>query len=440
MAEAIPGAGPVVERVGVFVTRRPMVALVATAVATVALGFSAFGISTEFDSDDFLPSGGETLTDSAALEEAFGGQTETVTMLVEAELTDDRTVRDLLEVNEAFDDDLTRPTGAASDITLSLGTLLLDWTDDSGEPNDNFDPRLLAIAEDIDQGLTLDPAGIQALLDRLEVLDPEGFAQVTVNDPDGPDLTLVQFDAFTGDQDRTRELVDDVEGLWFGDRDQITLTSGDVLGLVVADAMSDSQTASIVITVAAALIVLMLFFWITEFKPMLAVIAVLPVVFVLLWVLGVMALTGIPYNVVTALIAALSIGIGIDYTIHLIHRFTEELEHRGSIEAATTQTLATTGSALLGSALTTALGFGVLLFSPLVPFQQFGLVTAMTILFALVAAIVVVPPMLAVWAAYHRWRQETGDTELFATPPATAERDPTTGTGGRVAPPPPTES
>ncbi len=68
----------------------------------------------------------------------------------------------------------------------------------------------------------------------------------------------------------------------------------------------------------------------------------------------------------------------------------------------------------------------MLLFSPLVPFQQFGLVTAMTILFALVAAIVVVPPMLAVWAAYHRWRQETGDTELFATPPATAERDPTT--------------
>ncbi len=214
MAEAIPGAGPVVERVGVFVTRRPMVALVATAVATVALGFSAFGISTEFDSDDFLPSGGQTLTDSEALEEAFGGQTETVTMLVEAELTDDRTVRDLLEVNDAFDDDLTRPTGAASDITLSLGTLLLDWTRrlrraqrQLRPPTPGRSPRTSIRAS------TLDPAGIQALLDRLEVLDPEGFAQVTVNDPDGTDLTLVQFDAFAGDQDRTRELVDDVEAL-----------------------------------------------------------------------------------------------------------------------------------------------------------------------------------------------------------------------------------
>ena len=117
-----------------------------------------------------------------------------------------------------------------------------------------------------------------------------------------------------------------------------------------------------------------------------------------------MALTGIPYNVVTALITALSIGIGVDYTIHIIHRFTEELEGGKSLLDATTTTLATTGSALIGSALTTALAFAVLLFSPLVPFQQFGLVTGITILFALIASIVVVPPMLIVWAAYHQWR------------------------------------
>ena len=60
--------------------------------------------------------------------------------------------------------------------------------------------------------------------------------------------------------------------------------------------------------------------------------------------------------------------------------------------------------ALIGSALTTALAFAVLLFSPLVPFQQFGLVTGITILYALIASIAIVPPMLIVWAAYHQWR------------------------------------
>lgn len=203
IADAIPGAGALVERVGVFMARRPAVVLAGTAIVTIVLGAAAFNITTEFDSNDFLPTGGETLTDLAALEEALGGQTETVTVLVEAELTDDQTLLNLVDVSQAFAEDRSRPTGAAGDITASLGTLLLDWTDDSGEPGDNYDAELVAIAEDIDQGLTLDPVGVQALLDRLESLDPTSFAEVAVNDPDGVDSALVQFDAFTGDQGRT---------------------------------------------------------------------------------------------------------------------------------------------------------------------------------------------------------------------------------------------
>ena len=404
MADAIPGAGAIVERIGRFVATKPMVVLAAAGLMTVLLGSAATQISTEFNSNDFLPSGGESLEDIEALDEALGGQTEVVTVLIEAELTDDRTLRNLLTVTEAFNDELSRPTGAASDITLSLGALFNDWITDSGDADENYDAELVTLLGDIDQGLTLDPVGLQAVFDRLEELDPIGFDQVAVNNANGEDLTLVQFNGLTGDQDRTQAMVNDIEGLWFGDRAQITTTSADVTALEVTSAMTDGQTVSIAITIIAALIVLMIFFWVTEFKPMLGVIAVAPILLVLLWVLGTMTLLGIPYNVVTALITALSIGIGVDYTIHIIHRFTEELEHGKSLIEATTTTLATTGSALVGSALTTALAFAVLLFSPLVPFQQFGLVTGVTIVFALVASIVIVPPMLIVWAAYHQWR------------------------------------
>ena len=51
---------------------------------------------------------------------------------------------------------------------------------------------------------------------------------------------------------------------------------------------------------------------------------------------------------------ALSIGIGVDYTVHVIHRYREEFDKRRNPEAAAIRTLATTGSGLLGSALTTA--------------------------------------------------------------------------------------
>ena len=404
MTDAIPGAGAVAERVGRLVAAKPMVVLALAGIVTIGLGAAATQISTEFNSNDFLPSGSDSLEDIEAINEALGGETVLTTTLIEAELTDDRTLRNLLTLSESFGDELSRPTGAAGDITLSLGALFSDWFNDSGQPDDNYDPELAQLAVGIDQGLTVDPAGVQAVLDRLEEVDPVGFAQVAVNNPDGGDLTLVNFDAFTGDQDVTVQMVEDLEGLWFGDRRQITATSGDITALEITSAMTDGQSTSIAITLLAALIVLMVFFWATEFKPMLGFIAVSPILLVLLWVLGTMTILGIPYNVVTALITALSIGIGVDYTIHIIHRFTEELEHGKSLIDATTTTLATTGSALIGSALTTALAFAVLLLSPQLPFQQFGLVTGVTILYALIASIVVVPPMLIVWAAYHQWR------------------------------------
>ena len=404
--DSIPGAGSVVERAGQLVATKPMPVLAVAGVVTVLLTGAATEISTEFNSNDFLPGGGESLEDIEALDEALGGQTEIVTVLVEAELTDDRVLRNLLTLSDAFRDELTRPTGAATDITLSLGGLFDDWLTDSGEPGDNYDPQLLSMLDDVDTGLTVNADAVQAVLDRLAELDPVAFGQVAVNNADGEDLTLMQFSALTGDQDRTQSLIDDIEGLWYGDRDQVVQVSGEIVALEVTNAMTEGQSVSIAITIVAALIVLMLFFWITEFRPMLAVIAVLPILLVLMWVLGTMTLLGIPYNVVTALITALSIGIGVDYTIHIIHRFTEELEHGKSLIDATTTTLATTGSALIGSALTTALAFAVLLFSPLVPFQQFGLVTGITIVYALIASIAIVPPMLIVWAAYHQWRGE----------------------------------
>ena len=292
--DSIPGASAVVERAGRFVATKPMPVLAAAGVFTIVLAGAATEISTEFNSNDFLPGGGESIEDIEALEEALGGQTEIVTVLVEAELTDDRVLRNLLSLTEAFGDELTRPTGAATDITLSLGTLFDDWLVDSGEPGDNYDPALLAILDDVDEGLTVNVDAVQAVLDRLAELDPVGFRQVAVNNPDGDDMTLMQFSALTGDQDRTQALVDDVEGLWYGDRTQVVEVSGEIIALEVTSAMTEGQSISIAVTIVAALIVLMLFFWLTEFRPMLAVIAVLPILLVLMWVLGTMTLLGIP--------------------------------------------------------------------------------------------------------------------------------------------------
>ena len=117
-----------------------------------------------------------------------------------------------------------------------------------------------------------------------------------------------------------------------------------------------------------------------------------------------MALVGIPYTIITSIITALSIGIGVDYTIHIIHRYREEYAKVRDPEGAAIQTLRTTGSALLGSAMTTALGLGVLVLSPLAASAQFGVTAGITIAYALIVSILVVPPAMTVWGAYQNMR------------------------------------
>ena len=153
-----------------------------------------------------------------------------------------------------------------------------------------------------------------------------------------------------------------------------------------------------------ALGVLTLFYWVTLRQPALGFFAVGPIVLVLIWVLGTMALLGIPYTLITSIITALSIGIGVDYTIHVIHRYREEFARLRNPERAAIRTLTTTGSALLGSALTTMLGLGVLAASPLAASQQFGITAAITIAYSLLLSILVVPTAMTVWGAYQNMR------------------------------------
>ena len=278
-----------------------------------------------------------------------------------------------------------------------------DWITDSGEPGDNYDPELAALFQEASAGVQLDPELMQEFLDRLEARDP-AVASSLVNDPDGIDAILFQIPTYTDDPQATRDLQGDIEALWFGDDDSIVATSLSIISVTVTDAITDRQTEAISTTVAVALGILAIFFWVTLRQPVLALIAVGPIVLVLIWVLGTMALLGIPYTLITSIITALSIGIGVDYTIHMIHRYREEFSHSRNPEKAAIRTLATTGSALLGSALTTALGLGVLVASPLAASQQFGITAAITIGYSLIVSILVVPPAMTVWGAYQNMR------------------------------------
>ena len=121
----------------------------------------------------------------------------------------------------------------------------------------------------------------------------------------------------------------------------------------------------------------------------------IPLMVVVVWVYGIMGLTGYQLNSQTVTIGALTLGLGVDYAVHFTTRMEEEAEHAPFARPSewTTKSAATTGRAMFGAALTTAGGFSVLNFSSLVPLQLFGQVFVVAIVLALVSSLFLLPAL-----------------------------------------------
>lgn len=124
-----------------------------------------------------------------------------------------------------------------------------------------------------------------------------------------------------------------------------------------------------------------------------------PIILTILINFTIMAIFGIPLDVVTVLIGSVAVGIGIDYTIHFIIRF--KVEHaRGKTELeALDKTLETTGKAIVINALSVTMGFLVLVLGNIVPMQRFGYLIALTMIISATASITVLPALLLVTRA-----------------------------------------
>ncbi len=153
-------------------------------------------------------------------------------------------------------------------------------------------------------------------------------------------------------------------------------------------------------TLVAILGLLTVVFRAARGRASLGVITPVPVDFAVSWLLGTLALLGIPISMTTALVGSIALGLGSDYAIHVTERFGDELEAGVDTATALHRTVVCTGGALLSSAVTTAAGFGVLGFALLPALRQFGISLAIGIGYAFVASVVVLPSLLACWVRY----------------------------------------
>ena len=147
---------------------------------------------------------------------------------------------------------------------------------------------------------------------------------------------------------------------------------------------------SLPVAIAAATILLL----VTMRSVKYSVVTVIPIGLVVAWLYGIMSVAGFALNFVTAMIGAISIGVGIDYSIHMTERFREELGRNASRIQALARAARGTGVALVASAASSVVGFTIMGFAPMPMFASYGQLTAVMITLALLASLVVLPSLL----------------------------------------------
>lgn len=158
------------------------------------------------------------------------------------------------------------------------------------------------------------------------------------------------------------------------------------------------QYMALVLPIAVALISSVVFFFQRSFRAI--IIVLLPLAYALILTFGFLGVVLPEMTILSIAVVALLIGLGVDYSIHILNRYSEERMLGDKVEIVD-RTLRLTGKAVLLSTITTLIGFGSLMVSSMPPITYFGFSCAVGIVFCFITAILMVP-CLAIILKFER--------------------------------------
>lgn len=182
------------------------------------------------------------------------------------------------------------------------------------------------------------------------------------------------------------------------EREQVHLSGMLVLYNNVLQSLFKSQILTMGLVFLAIMAMLLMLFGSLK----VAVLGVMPTLVAAGAVLGLMGWLGIPLDIMTITIAAITIGIGVHDTIHYTHRFREEIRKDGDYWGAVKRSHATVGRAVYYTTVTVTLGFSILVLSNFVPTVYFGLLTGAAMVLALIANLTLLPLLLVKFRAFGK--------------------------------------
>ena len=166
--------------------------------------------------------------------------------------------------------------------------------------------------------------------------------------------------------------------------------------LILFNNLLQSLFKSQILTLGLVMIGIFAMFMILFRNIKLSLIGVVPNFIAAFFILGIIGLLGIPLDMMTITIAAITIGIAVDNSIHYIYRFKEEFLRLKDYEKTLKVCHSTVGVAILNTSITIVFGFSILVFSKFIPTIYFGVFTGIAMLLAMISVLTLLPSLILI--------------------------------------------
>jgi predicted RND superfamily exporter protein len=176
--------------------------------------------------------------------------------------------------------------------------------------------------------------------------------------------------------------------------------------MVLYNNMLQSLFESQIATLGFVIVILFVMFMILFRSLKIALISIATNIIPISAIFGIMGWLNIPLDIMTITIAAIAIGIGVDDTIHFIHRFKEEFKKDHNYVNSMRRSHESIGYAMYYTSLVIIMGFSILVLSNLIPTIYFGLLTVITMITVLIANLLLLPRLILIFKPYEKLKDK----------------------------------
>ena len=254
---------------------------------------------------------------------------------------------------------------------------------------------ILEVAKQLNDGKTLETLEIGVLYSKLpetikqEIIDP----YISINDNEARiSIRVKDSDKKLRRNDLINKINIDLENKLNLNKNEFKLAGV----LILFNNLLQSLFKSQILTLGFVMTAIFGMFIILFKNIKLAFIGVIPNFIAAFFVLGTIGLLRIPLDMMTITIAAITIGIAVDNSIHYIYRFKEELKQTGNYEKTVKLCHSSVGVAILNTSITIIFGFSILVLSNFIPTIYFGFFTGLAMLFAMISVLTLLPALILI--------------------------------------------